>query len=151
MTIFWTEERIASLRKLATKNLSSAAMAKILGCGRNAVIGKLYRMGIVNVRRYKIDTKSAVQKADTTAKKTGNPFYPRNTQVTEATEIDVKDEQPYTGSGISLHELTNSTCRWPHNTSVRGVFCFCGVLEANMAEERPYCREHTALAHRKAP
>ena len=47
----WTEERVATLRKLIGDGYSASRAAEMLGCSRNAVIGKAARNGIGFVRR----------------------------------------------------------------------------------------------------
>ena len=43
----WNEERVALLRKLWTEGLSASQIAKQLGgVTRNAVIGKVHRLGL---------------------------------------------------------------------------------------------------------
>jgi hypothetical protein len=50
---FWTDERIDELRALAgTGTLSAAKIAARLGCTRNAVLGKLLRLGVKLPRKY---------------------------------------------------------------------------------------------------
>lgn len=41
---FWTEERIYRLRDLIHSGATSGTAAQILGCTRNAVIGKAFRL-----------------------------------------------------------------------------------------------------------
>lgn len=44
----WTEERVSTLRKLWAEGLSASEIAKQLGgVTRNAVIGKVHRLGLV--------------------------------------------------------------------------------------------------------
>lgn len=43
---FWTVEKVAALRRLATEQMSMSAIGEALGASRNAVIGKLHRLGI---------------------------------------------------------------------------------------------------------
>ncbi len=43
----WTPERIEQLRNFATSGLSSSQIAAEIGVTRNAVIGKLHRLGLV--------------------------------------------------------------------------------------------------------
>ena len=49
----WTDERVEKLKQLNAIGLSSSQIAMRIGGGvtRNAVIGKLHRLGICNVRR----------------------------------------------------------------------------------------------------
>lgn len=44
----WTEDRVATLRRLWADGLSASQIARELGSGvtRNAVIGKLHRLGL---------------------------------------------------------------------------------------------------------
>jgi GcrA cell cycle regulator len=41
---FWTDERIAEMKRLLQGGLSCGRVAAILGCSRNAVIGKVHRI-----------------------------------------------------------------------------------------------------------
>ncbi len=41
---FWTDERVALLKQLWTARKSAGAIAAVLGCTRNAVIGKSHRL-----------------------------------------------------------------------------------------------------------
>ena len=46
-TINWTDERVEMLKKLWTDGLSASQIAaEIGGCSRNAVIGKVHRLGL---------------------------------------------------------------------------------------------------------
>ncbi len=40
----WGPERDEALKAMVAKDLSAAAMAGLLGCSRNAVLGRLYRL-----------------------------------------------------------------------------------------------------------
>lgn len=42
----WTDERVATLKQLNADGLSSSQVARKMGCSRNAVIGKLHRLGV---------------------------------------------------------------------------------------------------------
>ncbi len=43
---FWTEEKVELLRKLWAEGLSATMVGNQLGCTRNAVIGKIGRLGL---------------------------------------------------------------------------------------------------------
>lgn len=42
----WTEDAIQALRRMWAEGLSTAAIGRRLGCGKNAVIGKAYRLDL---------------------------------------------------------------------------------------------------------
>ncbi|MDI6625357.1 MAG: GcrA family cell cycle regulator, partial [Brevundimonas sp.] len=50
MTAGWTEDRVGALKKLWLEGQSASQIAKQLGGGvtRNAVIGKVHRLGLSN-------------------------------------------------------------------------------------------------------
>jgi hypothetical protein len=55
----WTDERIAMLRKLWLDGLSAGQIAKQLGgVTRNAVIGKVHRLGLVSTGRRDLSSRS---------------------------------------------------------------------------------------------
>ncbi|HTK34578.1 MAG TPA: GcrA family cell cycle regulator [Caulobacteraceae bacterium] len=43
---FWTPERQAALVAAAREDLSASAIARRIGCSRNAVIGRAWRTGV---------------------------------------------------------------------------------------------------------
>lgn len=40
----WSQEQVATLKKLKAEGKSATQIGKVLGCSRNAVIGKLHRI-----------------------------------------------------------------------------------------------------------
>lgn len=46
---FWTPDRVEELTWYQAAGLSASQIADVLGCTRNAVIGKLHRMGIAGI------------------------------------------------------------------------------------------------------
>jgi GcrA cell cycle regulator len=48
---FWTPERAVAVVELAGMGLLTREIGRRLGCTRNAVIGRLYRQGVSNVRK----------------------------------------------------------------------------------------------------
>jgi GcrA cell cycle regulator len=45
-SIFWTIERIDQLKSLHAKGYSNSVIGGMMGCSRNAAIGKLHRLGL---------------------------------------------------------------------------------------------------------
>ena len=133
--IFWTEERIELLRKLAGLKLSARRIAARMGVTKNAIIGKLYRIGIMRreitetlARRYNrgIVYKPLVPKT-TRIKEPYLPFLP-------AIDIPVLK--------VPLLDLESHHCRYPLDERCEDGFAlFCGLPIHNTS----YCRDHYAL------
>lgn len=70
-------------------------------------------------------------------------MFRRNTQETTATGWTPSD-----GRGVSLFDLTNTTCRWPKGSVGDADFCFCGERRADLIAGKPYCPPHTREARR---
>lgn len=62
--MFWTDEKLTQLRRLAYMGKSFSEAAEILGTTRNAVAGKAHRNGIgffCSGEKHRVATKAAVQ------------------------------------------------------------------------------------------
>lgn len=146
----WTDERIAHLKRLNTDGLSASLIAGELGGGisRNAVIGKINRLGIAGARPIR-----------TAPPKPRAPRMPRQRVVRAAgwqrpqpalepyippqpvVDMDIPIEQRCT-----LFTLTSKTCRWPVGDPDDAAFFFCGDPSADLDKGRPYCPSHTVRA-----
>ncbi len=155
----WTDERIATLKKMWKEGKSAAEIAKTLGKGvtRNAVIGKAHRMGLSG--RPSPIKKSATPKKEvapkktaakpTRSKKTAAPAAaPTNKSSAPAKEVEdikifEKDVVP-PGGGVALLDLTERMCKWPIGDPREDDFTFCGLP---IRPGTPYCPEHAAMAY----
>jgi GcrA cell cycle regulator len=142
----WTTERVELLKSRFAAGLSCRAIADDIGVSRNAVIGKLSRLGLT---RDKSD--DAPRPARTAAAKAGRPrSVPRlqyQTLLTVYAEPrPAADDAPIPSEHCcSLLELSEQRCRWPISTPGAADFCFCGNTPL---EGLPYCAGHTRLAYR---
>ena len=94
----WTAERTEILVKLRKKHQPVSIMVERLGITRNAIIGKLHRLGLSVARiRKPVPTLIAPE--------------PRPARV-----------------GVTLLELTSKTCRWPLGDPQQEGFAFCGEV-----------------------
>lgn len=144
----WTDERTEQLKKLWRNGVSCSQIAAELGgVSRNGVIGKVHRLGLAgrkpkaSERARKPKDKPAhpwQQMPAIPAKPTsGVPAQPAEASV----PVPVKQRR-------SLLSLRLGECRWPYgDPQDKANFYFCG---AKAVDERPYCREHCALAYRPA-
>lgn len=143
----WTEERIDVLRKLWVEGLSASQIAVTLGSDvtRNAVIGKIHRMGLASrilpagAQRLRV---VATQDASVAVAQQGS-----NVIVIEAAappaprpvaEVVARCER------VTLMDLRESTCRWPLGDPAGQEFRFCG---ARSSAGVPYCDAHRRLAY----
>lgn len=124
----WTDDRIALLEQMRASGASAAAIAKRLGVSRSAVLGKIFRLRRPSAKKQQAAAQASLKSA---APKRHRADPPRR-------------------RGISLLELTNDTCRWPHGEPGRPGFFFCGEPGADLESGRPYCARHARRAYSRA-
>ena len=138
----WTTERVELLKRLFDENLSCREIAASIGVSRNAVIGKLTRLGLTR------GPGSAEPRA-TTAKPRASKSVPR--QQYQMLQVVYENGQPVCNGPVesarpcSLFELSEERCRWPISTPGAEDFCFCGNMPLDGV---PYCEGHSRLAYR---
>ena len=116
----WNEERVDLLKKLWSEGLSCSVMANRLGgVTRNAVIGKVHRLGLsgrVTTQRMKYRKRARAKKIRTD----GRVFAP-----TFARE-PLPPEPSRPKKLFTLDSLTDSQCRFPYGDPKTVEFGFCG-------------------------
>src|SRR5712692_3142417 len=150
----WTDERVETLKKLWTDGLSASQIAVQLGgITRNAVIGKVHRLGVSG--RAKSPSSAGPRKARTRSDmlRVSRPSMRGNTALAHAYEIEVEAEPelidniiPF-GQRRTLLELTEETCRWPIGDPGSADFFFCG---GQTITSLPYCADHSRVAYQPA-
>jgi GcrA cell cycle regulator len=147
----WTDERVALLTKLWADGLSASQIAAELGgITRNAVIGKVHRLGLSGRAKSPSSTSPRPRKARTSGMmRVSRPSMRGNTALAydydiepEPEQIEIPAEQRKT-----LLELTEKTCRWPVGDPGSQEFYFCGGEAVN---EAPYCSFHSRVAYQPA-
>lgn len=150
----WTDERVERLKKLWTDGLSASQIAADLGgVTRNAVIGKVHRLGLSG----RVKTNSSVARPkrqprlNTFPKANRNsPRQPRTaSNVTALSTVrskqnPVEDLTAPEPKRVKLVELTERTCKWPIGDPQEEDFCFCGH---DVKEDTPYCEYHCKVAY----
>lgn len=141
----WTETRIEVLIKLYADGLSASQIATELGgISRNAVIGKVHRLGLVR----KLPTRSSYAKPKPKPERTARIWLPRKIEARSALpdhlkpEAFVARETDVVPLHIDLLELSETTCKFPFGTS--NPYTFCGHPPA---EGEPYCAAHCRIAY----
>jgi GcrA cell cycle regulator len=155
-TITWTDERVEQLRKLWEAGLSASQIAAELGnITRNAVIGKVHRLGLSG--RAKCSSSSAPRprkaRAPTHMVRIPRPAVRGNTALAQAFEMEL-DPDPIAYDNVvpmsqrrSLLELTEEHCRWPIGDPGSPDFFFCG---GKSIVGLPYCAHHSRVAFQPA-
>lgn len=154
----WTDDRVEQLKKLWESGLSASQIAAELGgeVSRNAVIGKVHRLGlggrkkggsagrprerartgnrIISVRRSKTSFASIT------------PF-----EGNAAINVDEEAETAFVDGVVipmhqrlSLEQLTEETCKWPVGDPTDADFHFCG---GPSIFGYPYCAHHCRIAY----
>lgn len=170
----WTDERVEVLKKMWGEGQSASQIAKELGgVTRNAVIGKVHRLGLSNrtggggtdkpaaksraKAAAKPATPKAAPKAEAEAEPTKRPIPPRRVIIPagqplppqpSANEISPEAlasvrKVEKKAKKISLMELTERTCKWPVGDPATDDFWFCGLA---VKAGKPYCEAHVGVA-----
>jgi len=139
----WTAERVELLKTHFEAGLSCRAIAVDIGVSRNAVIGKLSRLGLTRVKV--IGEPRPKRPAKGRAGKSVPRLQYRMLQALYEEQQPAADAPVVSAQRCSLFELSNERCRWPISTPGAADFCFCGNPPL---DGLPYCIGHTRLAYR---
>lgn len=159
----WTEEQDELLKTHHTAGLSASQSAGLLGCTRNAVIGKWARMKLPprrpvappqpRPRPYAHGAsilprnKSAQRKRSHETRQAEQRFSPESVISTD----DIPRQQRRT-----LLDLGERHCRWPCGDPGTPDFFFCGGIRKDAGKPignggLPYCDTHCQAAYVPAP
>ena len=164
----WTEERVELLKKLWSDGLSASQIAAELGSvTRNAVIGKVHRLGLSG--RAKNPAAASTPRTATPRKApTRSPSHPMNgnqggmtrganalaPQYTAEAEAEAEHKPapsedvvvPFS-ERVTIMELREFMCRWPMGDPTTPEFRFCG---GRSQTGMPYCSYHARIAYQPA-
>jgi GcrA cell cycle regulator len=154
----WTDERVELLKKLWADGLSASQIAGELGnVTRNAVIGKVHRLGLSGRAKDK-PASAAPQRPRKTvrAPSAPAPIAPQPhinvvsapiplQPVMEESEVLAEDDMAVPMSErVTIMDLRESMCRWPMGDPTKPEFRFCG---ARSITGLPYCTHHARIAY----
>lgn len=144
----WTEERVSLLRKLWTEGLSASQIAKQLGgVTRNAVIGKVHRLGLAGRATPSRPAKRPVRAAR--PRPLAGPSAPRLRTPTASVlpVVSAPQLEPLvlaSGRTASVLTLNDRMCKFPIGDPTDADFAFCGREHGSAG---PYCGDHARLAY----
>jgi GcrA cell cycle regulator len=149
----WNDERVDLLKKLWSDGLSASQIAgRLGGVTRNAVIGKVHRLGLSGrattsrMKSHRPRARSQVTKRLMKPRfaNLGNPAL---------RQLYLGDTEPYVPSAEelviplaerrSIQTLTEACCRWPIGDPQQPDFHFCGKKKV---VGLPYCEFHARRA-----
>ncbi len=134
---------------------ASQIAAELGGITRNAVIGKVHRLGLSG--RAKSPSSSAPRQRKARAHphmlRVPRPAMRGNTALAHAYEYEMEPEPELIdniipmGQRRTILELTEETCRWPIGDPGSADFFFCG---GQTISSLPYCPHHSRVAYQPA-
>jgi GcrA cell cycle regulator len=175
----WTDERVDLLSRLWLEGRSASQIAAALGSGltRNAVIGKVHRLGLAGRVKAPPPTRSAGDgaagiRAESLAAAAPRRAAPRPSHSaapvsTHARAVqgntalalaEMSEEAPHLARApedvvvamslrVTIVELRESMCKWPLGDPSSSEFRYCG---SPAHTNTPYCQYHGKLAYQPA-
>jgi GcrA cell cycle regulator len=149
----WTPERVEQLRTCIATGLSCSEIAAEIGVSRNAVIGKIHRLGLApgrpaagparedasHLRRSRPSSQRQLLRLIFADR--ASPDRTTNTDLTNGgAAASVESTRP-----CSLLELAARNCRWPVSNGGATAFAFCGNEAVGGLA---YCAGHARMAYR---
>ncbi|MGZ8408152.1 MAG: GcrA family cell cycle regulator, partial [Caulobacteraceae bacterium] len=139
----WTDDRVETLKKLWLEGLSASQIAKHLGgVTRNAVIGKVHRLGLSG-RAAPSQPARPVFKAPRAPRPIAHqPVQQRRSLEPTAPQLPQLPAIPEEPGSATVLTLGAHMCKWPIGDPSSDSFTFCGRRN----NEGPYCIEHARVA-----
>ena len=169
----WDNATLKKLKALTGKGLSTSEIGKRLGMSKNAIVGKLNRLGWnakaggatagaeKNAEVKKPDDKPVVAKKTTVKKSEPAKKTSVKVTVTKTTPkvAEAKTDAKTTAKNLAMHQriiqhslemanLKPNQCRWPIGDPDSEHFHFCGET---VFIGKPYCYEHCKQAYQFTP
>jgi GcrA cell cycle regulator len=155
----WNDERVELLKKLWMDGLSASQIAGELGgVTRNAVIGKVHRLGLSGRAKAPSVSAPRVRKAvpRPAQRPVSMPQMRGNTALAAMPMTEtyiVAEMRPMAevvvpmSRRVQIMELREAMCKWPMGDPTQADFVFCG---ADCSFGTPYCTHHSAIAYQPA-
>jgi GcrA cell cycle regulator len=151
MTDTWTPQRVEQLRSFVVNGLTCSQIAAQIGVTRNAVIGKIHRLGLSPGRppgaTHTCRPRPARQQQRAASqRRVLRLMWSEGAPVADSAiaPVAIDSAQP-----CSLLDLDRGKCRWPLNGPARddgaGDFVFCGNTAVDGFS---YCAGHARMAYR---
>ena len=135
----WPTEVEEEAIRLWEAGKTAGEIAVALDRSRNAIIGKLNRLGIIPSGRAGVIADMAMRRVAEKRERTRRTPLPapRSSKWRHLKMVDSTDEGR--ADLISILDITRRTCRWPIGDPKEPGFGFCG---RRSLDGEPYCAEH---------
>jgi hypothetical protein len=139
----WTEENLNRAKEIWLRGETAQHVADILGCTRNAVIGKMNREGIKHNAKPKPEKENVVKFTEKLCNYNFSKLSSKKSRKHKGLPIMLNDVKPEYKKMI---DLKINECRYPFGDVKTNdiVFCACRTHP-----NRSYCPEHNKLTRRK--
>jgi GcrA cell cycle regulator len=139
----WTSERVEQLRACVNAGLTCSQIALEIGVTRNAVIGKIHRLGLASGSPAAAPGQPQRIRPRMTQRRIVQAIFAQSRHPSELAELAPGPVE--SAERCSLLELAHGKCRWPLNDPADEDFSFCGN---DVAAGMPYCAGHVRMAYR---
>lgn len=145
----WAEAEVSSAKTLWEAGMSASQIAARLGTGksRNAILGKLHRLGVIrNLARpdnSHLDPKERTRKPRPMRQAPSMPSLKKPAAPVRALVIVAPPPAETKDGRITVANLEPGMCKWPIGDPQHDDFCFCGN---GQVDGKPYCEFHAKLA-----
>ena len=143
----WTDDRVELLKQLWAEGLSASQIAsKMGGVTRNAVIGKVHRLGLSGRA-----TPAKPQTGRSPSANQPRALARKSFQVAEPEAVKPVIPEPEfleplvldSGDNATVSTLNGNMCKWPIGDPSSDEFHFCGQ---STAKSKSYCAYHAHMA-----
>ena len=133
----WSDDRVEQLKSLWTEGLSASQIARALGgVTRNAVIGKVHRLGLAG--------RASPARADRPRLPSAPKAATLRNAVPAAPVVEEDPLQMEDGNFATVLTISDRMCRWPIGDPAATEFHFCG---RGPKAGSPYCEAHARKAY----
>lgn len=145
----WNDERVELLKKFWADGLSASQIAsKMGGVTRNAVIGKVHRLGLSGRATPAKPQRGCGSEAEHQIAEEAAPSYVRHDIEALAAEPEFVAPVILLGGDMTtVATLKGNMCKWPIGDPAKDDFHFCGQ---SAPTGKPYCAYHAQLAFQPA-
>lgn len=143
----WTPERIEQLKSCVTRGMTCSQIAAAIGVSRNAVIGKIHRLGLSSGRPAGAPARA---NCPPRARHPRGPTQRRLLRLAYAQaplDAIMSDVVVISLHPCSLVDIDHHQCRWPIGDPATPNFLFCGN---DAIRGFAYCVGHARMAYRSA-
>ncbi len=165
----WTDERVELLKKRWADGLSASQIAAELGgVTRNAVIGKVHRLGLSGRAKPAASSVSRMRAKPAGQARRPAPVpqrpqsfgvrgnvalaaapavAPRPAAAPRVAPLELVETTPLVCERVTIMELRENMCRWPLGDPSQQEFRFCG---GRSTPGQTYCAHHAQIAYQPA-